>query len=177
MLTFKQHLTNESYERAIIELAVLAEETQNEFLEEAVIDKAHHVLTKVGLHASQGKGLIQYALSAGKGVAKLIGAAIRGDKETAIEVAKTVKKEEVLDFLLKLDTASLHLVSGPLHALDAWTGTHFAANLSAAAMTATTAFKKAIETAKIHVHKAIVNAKTKTKILNNISRIEKLTTA
>jgi len=177
MLTFKQHLTNESYERAILELAVLAEETENDFLDEAVLDKAHHVLAKVGLHASQGKGLIQYALSIGKGMAQLIGAAVRGDTDKIKEVGKSIKKEDVLDFLLKLDQASLHLVTGPIHLIDATLGLHIGANLSAAAMSATTAFKQAIEAAKAHVHKAIGNAKTKAKILNNIGRIEKLISA
>jgi len=179
MTSFSSYLSEQKqFELAVLELAVLAESTKDDsILDEAILDKAHGALTAIGLHAKQGKGLLHYALSAGKGIAKLFGAAVRGDTGKIKEIGKTVKKEEILDFLLKLDQATMHVVTGPLHTIDAVLGLHLAANLSAAAISATTAFKQAIATAKHQVHAAVANAKTKTKILNNIGRIEKLTTA
>lgn len=86
-------------------------------------------LKKVGLHTHKGKGIISYLMSAGKGVGKMILAGIRGDGETVKELAKSVKKEDVIDFLLKLDMATQHLITGPIHLIDAWTGWHIGANL------------------------------------------------
>ena len=84
----------------------------------------------IGAHKS-GEGLIQIALKSGKVMAEFIWnalKAVKGDevaKQRVIELAnKEIKKEQVLDFLLKLDTATLHLVSGPLHIIDALTGWH-----------------------------------------------------
>jgi hypothetical protein len=75
-------------------------------------------------------------------------------KKKMIELAKSVKKEDVLDFLLKLDTLTLHLISGPIHELDAITGTHIWANIKNKAKSvtdaATDAIKK-IESLKDHL--------------------------
>lgn len=86
-------------------------------------------LGKAGLHRHKGKGLISYVMSAGKGVGKMMLALIKGDKETVKELAQSVKKADVVDFLLKLDTVTQHLVTGPIHTLDAITGWHIGANL------------------------------------------------
>jgi len=86
-------------------------------------------LKKVGLHKHKGKGIISYIMSAGKGVGKMVLAGIRGDTETVKELAQSVKKEDVLDFVLKLDMATQHLITGPIHMIDAWTGWHIGANL------------------------------------------------
>lgn len=86
-------------------------------------------LGKAGLHRHKGKGLISYVMSAGKGVGKLMLALIKGDVEKVKEIAKAVKKEDVIDFLLKLDQVTQHLVTGPIHTLDAITGWHIGANL------------------------------------------------
>ena len=69
-------------------------------------------------------------MKAGKGVGKLMLATLKGDWKTAKEIANTeVDKGELLDFLLKLDTATMHLVSGPIHTLDAITGWHIGAKI------------------------------------------------
>jgi len=90
-------------------------------------------LGKIGAHAHKGTGLIGYLMKAGKSVGKLMLATLKGDWETAKEIANTeVDKGELLDFLLKLDTATMHLVTGPIHSLDAITGWHIGAKLESA---------------------------------------------
>ena len=86
-------------------------------------------LGKAGLHRHKGKGLISYVMGATKGVGKMILAAIRGDTDTVKQLAQSVKKEDVIDFLLKLDTVTQHIIVGPIHTLDAITGWHIGANL------------------------------------------------
>ena len=56
-------------------------------------------------------------------------AIINKDGEAAKNVLKGLKKEDVLDFLLNLDMATLHIVSGPIHTIDAITGWHLWANV------------------------------------------------
>ena len=54
--------------------------------------------------------------------------AVKGDEESKIkmkEIAnKEIKKQDVIDFLLRLDTLSMHLLTGPIHMIDALTGWH-----------------------------------------------------
>jgi len=89
----------------------------------------------IGTHKT-GDGLIQVALKSGKLMAEFIWNILKaagGDKDAVTrvkEIANTeIKKEEFLDFLLKLDMATLHLVSGPLHLVDALTGWHIWAHI------------------------------------------------
>ena len=83
---------------------------------------------KVGIKRTN-KGLISYIMSAGKGVGKMILAGIKGDKETVKQLIKSVKKEDIIDFLLKMDTLTLHMFGGPIHTIDAITGWNIGANL------------------------------------------------
>ena len=99
-----------------------------------IADKIDKALGALGLQVhGSNKGLIQIMLSAGKDITLLFWyamKAMKGDKEAkakAEEIAKKeVKKEDVIDFLLKLDTLSMHLLTGPIHMIDALTGWHIA---------------------------------------------------
>ena len=92
-----------------------------EILNEGKIDV---LLKKAGLHVHKSKGLIAYLRSANIGVAKIMVAAIKGDKEGIKAVLKSVKKEDVLDFVLKFDMATAHIITYPIHLIDAVTGWH-----------------------------------------------------
>lgn len=100
--------------------------TLNESLEldEAqLMDKITSGLSKLGFKTHKGKGLIHYLAAAGKAMGSLFWALIRGDKNKIKEItSKEIKRQDVLDFLYKLDLATLHVVTGPLHLLDAITG-------------------------------------------------------
>lgn len=98
--------------------------TESFELDEGVIsDKITAGLKKMGFKTHKGKGLVHYLAGAGKAMAQLFWALIRGDKQKIKEIAgKEIKRQDILDFLYKLDLATLHVVTGPLHMLDAITG-------------------------------------------------------
>ncbi|PNX46619.1 MAG: hypothetical protein BV459_06015 [Thermoplasmata archaeon M11B2D] len=105
---------------------VLTEQTD---LTEGVLDNAKDFLEKLGITAHKGKGLIQYLKIATPNIAKMFIAAIKGDKEQVRSIAKQVRKEDVIDFLLKLDQATAHIITGPIHVIDAITGWELWANI------------------------------------------------
>jgi hypothetical protein len=99
-------------------------------------DKFNKVIKKTGLHIEKSDGLIQQLIKAGGNVGKLIYyvfmAYYNNDnemKKKAQEIASSVTKEQIMDFLLKLDTVTLHLLTGPIHTLDALTGLHIWPNI------------------------------------------------
>jgi len=88
-------------------------------------------IDKVGMKLHKGKGLIDYAKQFAGAGGKLLIAAIKKDKEQVQEIIKGFEKAEFIDFLLKLDMATMHIVTGPIHFVDAVTGWDLAANLKA----------------------------------------------
>lgn len=88
-------------------------------------------LKKAGLHVQKGRGLIQMVASVGIHFAKVLHAAIKasgGDKAAEKNLkellAKKISKEQIIDFLLKLDQVTAHAVTGPIHFIEAITGWH-----------------------------------------------------
>lgn len=136
---------------AAIAIASLYDGTlyEAEDLNEASLNK---LLNKIGLtlHRS-GKGLVDYVKGFAQGSGRILLAALQGDKAKVKEIAQQVKKEDVIDFLLKLDMATMHLVSGPIHVVDAITGWDLWANVKHAASSAKSVYdeiKDALITAK-----------------------------
>lgn len=86
-------------------------------------------LSKVGFKIHKSKGILDYIKGFTTGVGKLMFYALKGDAEKAKELVKSISKEDVLDFLYKLDLGTMHLVTGPIHMIDAWTGWDLAVNL------------------------------------------------
>lgn len=124
----------------LIELSIFSEIDPNLLkedigeLEEAINIKG--ALEKAGLHAKKGRGLIQILSSAGKHISKIFWYAIKahtGDEKAKEELKtllkKKVSKEDIIDVLLKLDQLTLHAITGPIHAIEAATGWHIAANI------------------------------------------------
>jgi hypothetical protein len=98
----------------------------NEDLNEGKID---NFANKFGMKIHKSNGLIDYIKKFTMATGKLLLAAIKGDAETVKKIATSVTKEEFIDFLLKLDMATLHLITGPIHMIDAITGWDLSANL------------------------------------------------
>lgn len=118
---------------AILELALFIEEYQN--LNEAFdfLNKLEGLASKMGIHVSGSSkgGMIGILWRSGKVLSELMWNLLKaagGDndaKQRVIELSKTeVKKEDVLDFLLRLDGLTLHMFTGPIHMLDNLTGWH-----------------------------------------------------
>ncbi len=138
--------------------------------------KINDLLKKSGLHLAKNKGLLSYMKDIGTGVAKLIFAGIKGDKEAIKAVMKTVKKEAVLDFILKLDMATLHIITSPIHTIDAITGWHLWANVQSAVANAKdiiAKIKTAINTVKHEIGKVMKDNKLVQRHTKNLDNLEK----
>lgn len=123
-----------------IEMSMLVDDNMslNEAFNLSVLKSTGKSLLKsIGIHQQKtGDGLIQVALKSGKLMAEFVYHSLKGaignkkSIDRVKELANTeITKEQFLDFLLKLDMATLHIISGPLHAIDAWTGWHIWANI------------------------------------------------
>lgn len=142
-MRFKNYIENEKDIKSLIELAMFMEEDVSMIneAEGGIAGKLNSLLGKIGFHASPSDtGIIQVLLKGGKNIAQLLWYAMKattGDqkaKEKVKEIANTeITKEQVLDFLLKLDMLTLHAVTGPIHMIDALTGWHLGPTLKKAA--------------------------------------------
>ena len=169
-------VTNDELDLAldIVEMGLFESGLLN--IEEGIEQTINKYLQKAGVKVHTRKGLIQYLISAGKGLGKLFLAALKGDKEEVKKIAKSVKKEDVIDFLLKLDTVTYHLLTGPIHMIDAVTGWHIWAAIEDKIKNSTflDKLKQALQKAKELVKTAFSKEKAKEKaILDYIKRIEK----
>jgi hypothetical protein len=109
--------------------------------------KVHGALKKAGLHLKKQKGLLDYILKAGKTFYNLFKAAMMKDKKKVKEILNTeISKEDLMDFILKLDQSTLHLLTGPLHFIEAVTGWHLAADVDSAVQGVGNVIKTAYQT-------------------------------
>lgn len=177
---FQDYLKGRELEESIKQILVLQEMTLTEsellfgdVLNEGVFDK---VLKKTGLHVERNKGLIQYLGRAGKNIGKLVIAAIRRDTATVKTIMQSVKKEDLLDFVLKLDQATLHLITGPIHFIEAVTGIHIWAHVKAKAEAAghvLDAIKSALQRVRDGLVKVVTDTSRQKKLLKRVGQIEK----
>ncbi len=138
----------------LVETAMFMEEFDH--LNEGIGDFAKKVkdfLPKLGLHASKaGPGLIGMLKKAGSTMAKFFWYAMKasmGDKEAKQRVKemanKEIKKEDLINFLLKLDQMTMHLITGPIHMIEALTGWHIGAHIKSDTQAMMAKTKDAIE--------------------------------
>jgi len=116
MITFKEY---SEVEQAILEVAYLTVEGMDNTLNEVNLNS---VLGKAGFKVTKSKGLISILAGASKGLAQMFVAAMQGDREKVKELAKSVKREDVMTLLLKMDKLSLGLVSAPIGLISEITG-------------------------------------------------------
>jgi hypothetical protein len=132
-------------------------------------------LSKFGLKFhKEGPGLIDYIKDFVKGTGKIFVAALKGDKDEVKRIAQGITKEKVIDFLLKLDTATLHIITGPIHTVDAITGWDLWANVKSQAKKAGNIIHdvwKAIKELKDKIHKAL-DDRRKQSVMSCITKIE-----
>lgn len=163
-------------------IATLVFLSENEFLNESletlneaqVVESVNDWLKKVGLKLHKGDGIVDYIKQFSTGAGKIIIAAIKGDKEKVKEIANSLEKEKVVDFLLKLDMASLHLITGPIHFIDAITGWDLMVNIKHSAEGAKDVLKKfysAIKAVKDSIVK-VLDGNKKEKMLKVVDNLE-----
>lgn len=154
-------INKDVYKDTLLVLAYISESADSlneEELTEASIlagltDKLGDVLPKAGLKLHKGKGLLSYVKDFTGTAGKMIIAAIKKDKEQIKKLSQEFEKADFIDFLLKLDMVTMHLVTGPIHMVDAVTGWDLMANLKAHT-------KKAEDTLET-IQKAIADLKAK----------------
>ncbi len=117
----------------VLEMALLIDEDtiiNEEFSLSGFKSGMSSLMKKTGFGAHKhSEGLIGIALKSGKIMAEFIWHALKAvggnekSKERVKEIANTeITKDDFMNFLLKLDLATLHLITGPLHFIDAVTG-------------------------------------------------------
>ncbi len=91
----------------------------NENLNESVGD----ILKKFGLELEKkSPGVIEYAAKFTKGLGLFVYYALKKDTEKIKELMGKFKKEDLMDFLMKLDMVTLHMITGPIHFINGITG-------------------------------------------------------
>jgi hypothetical protein len=123
-------------------------------------------IDKIGMKLHKGKGVLSYIADFNDAASFLIFAAIKGDKDEVLRIAKTFDKAKFIDFLLKLDMLSMHIITGPIHMIDAITGWDLMANLKSHAVKA--------ENIIDSIEKAISDLKSKISTLMDTSIADKV---
>ena len=164
----------------ILEIALFMSMSPNQ-LNENVGGGLIRVAKKAGLNikGGSGKGLLSILSKAGKYMGEVMYYAFKahgGDREARVKLKdllqKRVSKEELIDFLLKLDAVTFSAITGPINIIDAIMGWNTVANIR----------KKAVK-----VDDRIINAidsllsstedlpdKIKRRVVTNISKLKKI---
>ncbi len=185
MITYKEYINERelNISKAEDKLSLLMflvenEDSLNESLEtlneEEMLEGIKDWLGKFGLKVHKGDGVIDYIRQFSSGAGKLIIAAIKGDKKKVQEIANSIEKEKVADFIFKLDMLTMHMLTGPIHFIDALTGWDLVANLKHAAKQVPNMLQdiwSSLTKIKDNV-KSIVSSGHEKTILKNISSIE-----
>jgi len=137
MKTFNEYMSEDSRDACVsmVKLAFVVEHNDdlnegNDFLSEDLSS----ILKAIGLHDERNDGLISYLAKFSAGAGRLIIAAVKGDKKKVSEIANSMSRSQFVDFLLKIDVMTLHLLTGPIHMIDALTGWEVAANIHGSAI-------------------------------------------
>ena len=137
---------------------------------------------KAGLKLGTGRGLLKLLSKASVHVSKVIYYAIKaktGDRSARVELKellkKKVSKEELIDLFFKLDTLTLSILTGPINIIDAIMGWNIVAALKEKGITPDQRIKDAIGSLSRSIE--TLPDKLKRKVINNIAKIKKLTSA
>ena len=145
--------------------------------------KFKQAVNKAGLKlGGSERGLLQTLSRVSSHISKVIYYAIKakgGDRDARGEVKellkKKVTKEELIDFFFKLDTLTLSILTGPINIIDALMGWNIVATLKNKGKTSDSRIKDAISDLSKSIE--TLPDKLKRKVLNNIAKIKKLTSA
>ncbi len=143
MQKFKQYASEKQIQTQIMESLLLLQyvtENDGRLNEDSVLanfaSKVNSILPKLGMKLHKGDGIINYVAKFASVGGKMLIASIKGNKEEIKRLATTIDRSEFIDFLLKLDMVSFHLVTNPIHMIDAITGWDLMANLKSHAQKA-----------------------------------------
>lgn len=175
MLNYKERKNFINQVEENLHLFLYVMENDYEHTEQELTEGVNDWLEKAGLKLHKGKGLVNYLADFTKGAGKLIMAAVKGNKQEVKKLSSSIDKAEVIDFLLKLDMATFHIVMGPIHFIDAVTGWDLKANLKqhvSKAKDYLAAFKEAIKKVKESITK-IATGHKKQRLIQHVDFLDK----
>lgn len=168
-----QKKQEEQIKESIVMLAICSDFDINSLNESNITEAFNDKLGKFGLKLHTSTGIAEYIAKFSSASGKLIMAAIKGDKAKVKEIASKLDKGEVIDFLLKLDTLTAHLVTGPIHIIDAITGWDLMANIKAKAEVGKKVYDSIVKMVQEIKQKAYTAFANEPKILKAIENLEK----
>jgi hypothetical protein len=174
LLPYKQRKSIIEEMQEDIHLLLYVLENEHEHTESELTEGVNDWLGKAGLKLHKGKGLINYVADFTKGAGQMILAAVKGDRAKIKQIANSIEKEQVVDFLYKLDLATMHVVTGPIHFIDAVTGWDLMVNLKSHVTKAkgyVEAFKEAIKKVKETIT-SIASGTKKKRLLKHVAILD-----
>ena len=136
---------------------------------------------KAGLNikSSGGRGLISILSKTSKYMGQVMYYAFKahgGDKEARVKLKellqKRVSREELFDFLLKLDAVTFSAITGPINIIDAIMGWSTVANIRKSAVKVDDRIKVAIDSLLSSTED--LPDKIKRRVMTNISKLKKI---
>lgn len=180
-LTSKGLIASEKYEHVeaskediitILEFVMILEEGSELVLSEARADDLKtlvaNVTQKLGFASSGRKNLLSLLTSISKNAALAVIYAIQtqanreGAKEKLQNILKTSNvKAELVDLVIRADVLTLHLISGPIHIIDAITGYEIAEKIRNKAQIGAGRIKTAVDLIQKSARALIDNKKSR----------------
>jgi len=125
-----KNIQNQQMAENVLVAMMVLEKLDNKKMNENLNEGAEEILKKFGIEfEKKSPGVIEYVMKFSKGVGQFIYYAVKKDKGKIKELMDTFKKEDFVDFLLKLDMLTLHMITGPIHLVNAVTGWDLEANI------------------------------------------------
>lgn len=156
----------------LLEVSMLLDEP--ELNENKIINTITSFMKKMGLSVHHREGLFHHLKRASKSVNKLIMLAFKNDKEGMKKHIQemSISKSDILDVLLKLDVLTLHVISYPLHIIDAVTGWEIMPAIKSSTLPVVDRAKKAIK--EMEYILTTVTGEVKKVLKNHILKIKEL---
>lgn len=138
---------------------------------DVALKKVRDAMKASGFEIRQEKGLWHYLLDAKAEIVKLIAAAWKKDIAAIKAIlTKEVSKQDVLDFVLKLDLLAFHVLTTPIHYIDAVTGWDLHANIVNKAKEGNKAVVKTFKDAFKFIHAKIARMNIEDERKRNIEK-------
>ena len=162
----------------ILEIALFMSMNPNQ-LNENLGKDILQVAKKAGLKIKSGTGLISILSKAGKYMAEVMFHAFKahgGDRQSRTKLKdllqKRVSKEELFDFLLKLDAVTFSAITGPINIIDAIMGWNTVENIRKKAVKVDDRIATAIDSLLSSTEN--LPDKIKRRVVNNVKKLKKI---
>ena len=176
----KSEATLDNDKQQILEIAFFMSMNPNQ-LNENIGSSIMRAAKKAGLNikSSGGRGLISILSKTSKYMGQVMYYAFKahgGDKEARVKLKellqKRVSREELFDFLLKLDAVTFSAITGPINIIDAIMGWSTVANIRKSAVKVDDRITNAIDSLLSSAED--LPDKIKRRVITNITKLKKI---